>query len=201
MAKDKRSFLLYSDIHFTVQKLTDDQAGKLFKHILGYVNDENPSLNDILIELVFEPIKQQLKRDLKKYEAICNRNKNNGSKGGRPKTKVHKPKQPSGIITNPENPDGSRNNPNNPDEPDNDSDSDNDNGIDRDKEKNIIPPPIFLIAKYCKDRNNGIDANYFYDWYQTRGWKVGKDKMKDWQSAIRTWERRNKKPEPKVMLP
>jgi hypothetical protein len=68
-------------------------------------------------------------------------------------------------------------------------------------EKNIIPPPIYLITKYCKERNNGIDANYFYDWYQTRGWKVGKDKMKDWQSAIRTWEQRNKKKPEKLMMP
>lgn len=189
-------------MHYTVKKLTDEQSGKLFKHILSYVNDENPVINDVILDLVFEPIKQALKRDLKRYESICLRNKDNGSKGGRPKTKIRKPRKPSGLITNPNNPDGSRNNPNNPDEPDNDSDSDIDNGIDNDKEKSIIPPPVFLIAKYCKERNNGIDANYFYDWYQTRGWKVGKDKMKDWQSAVRTWERRNqKKPEPKLVMP
>ena len=113
MAKDKTSFLLYSDVWHTVEKLTDEQSGRLFKHILRYVNDQNPVLNDIIIELVFEPIKQSLKRDLKKYEAICLRNRDNGQKGGRPKKK---PKKPSGLITNPKN----------PDEPDNDSDSDSD---------------------------------------------------------------------------
>jgi hypothetical protein len=129
MAENKRSFLLYTDIYFTVKKLSDEQSGKLFKHILSYVNDENPVLNDVIIDLVFEPIKQQLKRDLKRYECICARNKDNGSKGGRPKTKHKKPRKPSGLITNPNNPDGSRNNPNNPDEPDNDNDNDNDNVI------------------------------------------------------------------------
>lgn len=68
MAKDKHSFLLYSDIYFTIKKLSDEQAGRLFKHILSYVNDENPIAEDILTDLVFEPIKQSLKRDLKKYE-------------------------------------------------------------------------------------------------------------------------------------
>jgi hypothetical protein len=77
----------------------------------------------------------------------------------------------------------------------------NNNKENKDKEKNIIPPPIFLITRYCKERNNDIDPEYFYDWYQTRGWKVGKDRMKDWQSAIRTWEKRNKKKEPKLMMP
>ena len=70
MAENKKSFLLYTDVHFTVKKLTDEQAGKLFKHILGYVNDENPVMDDIIIDLVFEPIKQSLKRDLRKYEQI-----------------------------------------------------------------------------------------------------------------------------------
>ena len=137
MAENKKSFLLYCDIHFTIQKLTDEQSGKLFKHILSYVNDENPELNDFILELVFEPIKQALKRDLKRYEAICLRNKDNGSKGGRPKTKQRKPKKPIGLITNPNNPDGSRNNPNNPDEPDIDIDIDIDNGIDKEIKKKI----------------------------------------------------------------
>lgn len=61
---------MYTDVHHTVKKLTDEQAGKLFKHILSYVNDENPEINDILLDLVFEPIKQSLKRDLRKYEII-----------------------------------------------------------------------------------------------------------------------------------
>jgi hypothetical protein len=70
MAKDKNSFLLYTDVHHTVKKLTDNQAGQLFKHILSYVNDENPTTSDIIIEIAFEPIKQSLKRDLRKYEII-----------------------------------------------------------------------------------------------------------------------------------
>lgn len=77
MAKDKKSFLLYCDLIHTVKKLSDEQAGKLLKHILSYVNDENPVANDVIIDLVFEPIKQQLKRDLKKYEGTCETNKEN----------------------------------------------------------------------------------------------------------------------------
>ena len=71
MATDKKSFLLYCDIIHTVNKLSDEQAGKLFKHILAYVNDLNPEPEDILTEIAFEPIKQSLKRDLVNYEKIC----------------------------------------------------------------------------------------------------------------------------------
>ena len=68
MSENKKSFLLYCDIIHTVKKLSKEQAGELFNIILAYVNDENPIINDLLIELVFEPIKQQLKRDLRSYE-------------------------------------------------------------------------------------------------------------------------------------
>lgn len=69
------------------------------------------------------------------------------------------------------------------------------------KEKNIIPPPLFLVSKYCTERKNDINAQHFIDWYEVRGWKVGNNKMKDWQAAIRTWENRDRKPQEKLMMP
>ena len=80
MAKDKKGFILYCDVIHTVEKLTDEQAGKLFKHILKYVNDQDPTPEDIITEIAFEPIKQSLKRDLQKYEGIRLKNKENALK-------------------------------------------------------------------------------------------------------------------------
>ena len=68
MAKDKKSFILYVDQKDLWNKLPDDIAGKLIKHIYSYVSDENPTSKDLIIEIAFEPIKQQLKRDLKLFE-------------------------------------------------------------------------------------------------------------------------------------
>ena len=68
--KNKKAFILYTDIKPTVNKLTDEYAGKLFKHLLAYVTDEDPVTDDILLDIAFEPIKQQLKRDLDKWEEI-----------------------------------------------------------------------------------------------------------------------------------
>lgn len=70
MAEDKKSFLLYSDLNHTLNKLTDSDAGVLFKTILSYVNDENPIIDNLVIDIAFEPIKQQLKRDLRHWENI-----------------------------------------------------------------------------------------------------------------------------------
>jgi len=99
MAKNKKSFLLYCDLVHTIEKLPNEQAGELFKHILRYVNDKDPEPKDLFIDVVFEPIKQQLKRDLKTYENRAKINRENGLKGGRPKTQKtqsvkSKPKKP-----------------------------------------------------------------------------------------------------------
>ena len=68
MAENKKAFVLYADLIHTLEKLPDDKAGILFKHILRYVNDLNPIAEDTLVDIIFEPVKQQLKRDLRKYE-------------------------------------------------------------------------------------------------------------------------------------
>jgi len=68
MAKDKKSFILYVDQKDLWNKLPDEVAGKLIKHIYAYVSDENPTSEDLIVNIAFEPIKQQLKRDLKLFE-------------------------------------------------------------------------------------------------------------------------------------
>lgn len=67
MAENKTSFVLYSDSKSIIDLLTNEQAGILLKTLFAYVNDENPKI-DNSIALVFEMIKLQLKRDLKKWE-------------------------------------------------------------------------------------------------------------------------------------
>lgn len=93
MADNKKGFVLYTDLNHTINKLPDETAGQLFKLILAYVNDENPTPDDILLEIAFEPIKQQLKRDLKKYETRAERSRLNGASGGRPPSNPKEPKE------------------------------------------------------------------------------------------------------------
>lgn len=121
MAKGKKGFVLYADQVTIFSELPDDMAGRLIKHIFKYVNDEDPETDDLIIRVAFASIKTQLKRDLKKYEERCKRNKDNGLKGGRPKTETN-PHKPTGLI-------GNRNEPRKPDK---DNDKDNDSDIDKD---------------------------------------------------------------------
>ena len=60
------------------------------------------------------------------------------------------------------------------------------------KKYRFIKPSIEEIRSYCEERNNGIDAETFYNFYQSKGWKVGQTTMKDWKACVITWERSRK---------
>lgn len=84
MAEGKKGFLLYADYKSTFDLLTDEQAGKLIKHLLEYVNDKNPEFenDELLLRIAFEPIKLQLKRDLKDWEEARRKRSEAGHLGG-----------------------------------------------------------------------------------------------------------------------
>ena len=81
MAKGKSSFVLYTSYVHSIELLSNEQAGKLFKHILNYVNDFDPVEEDTLVRVAFEPIKQQLKRDLKEWRSERKKRSEAGKKG------------------------------------------------------------------------------------------------------------------------
>ena len=57
--------------------------------------------------------------------------------------------------------------------------------------KQFKVPSVDEISAYCQERNNSVDAQRFFDYYESKGWYVGKNKMKDWKAAVRTWERQD----------
>lgn len=57
------------------------------------------------------------------------------------------------------------------------------------KAKRFVKPTLSEIEQYCIERNNNVNAEQFYDYYESNGWKVGKNAMKDWKACVRTWER------------
>nr|DAY55314.1 MAG TPA: replisome organizer [Caudoviricetes sp.] len=58
--------------------------------------------------------------------------------------------------------------------------------------KRFTPPTHEQVSTYCKERKNTVDAERFLDFYKSKGWMVGKNKMKDWKAAVRNWERSSK---------
>ena len=57
--------------------------------------------------------------------------------------------------------------------------------------KKFVPPSVEEVKGYCRERGNSVNAQAFVDFYESKGWMVGKNSMKDWKAAVRTWERNN----------
>lgn len=73
-------------------------------------------------------------------------------------------------------------------EQDKDKDKDKDKDIGAQKVKKFTPPSIAEVSEYCRERGNTVSPNKFLNHYESNGWKVGKNPMKDWRAAVRTWE-------------
>ena len=61
------------------------------------------------------------------------------------------------------------------------------------KQKRFVKPSVSEIQEYCNERQNRINAEQFYNYYESKGWYVGKNKMVDWKACVRTWEQNEKK--------
>ena len=66
-----------------------------------------------------------------------------------------------------------------------------DNNTEKKQKKIFIKPTLEDVEKYCKERKNNVNAEHFIDYYNSNGWKVGKNAMKDWKATIRNWEKNN----------
>lgn len=60
------------------------------------------------------------------------------------------------------------------------------------KKEKFKKPSLEEIRAYCQERNNDVQAERFYDFYESKGWRVGNQAMKDWMAAVRTWENKNR---------
>ena len=112
----RKSFILHIDSLGILNELTDEQAGQLFKLIYNYYNPNKPIETQItqLVNLAFYSFKSQFERDLQAYNKVCDRNKNNGMLGGRPKkNNPNKPKKPDNDNKNKNNNDNNNDNKNN----------------------------------------------------------------------------------------
>ena len=134
---ERECFLIYKSFYEPIKLFNNEQLGRLFRAIFEYQISQNENVdNDIRI--AFEFFKNQFRLDNLKYEKICERNKKNGLKGGRPKKNKENPKNPMGIIK--------------PKKADNDNDNDNDN----ENNNNIIIRDSFEKNESKTQNNNEI---------------------------------------------
>lgn len=196
---DKKSFVLYADYDEHFEELTDEELGQLFRSLFTYVNTGAVPEMERTVKMAFSFIRKNLDRDKEKYEEICRKRREAGSRGGRPpKANADGEKQPEAKKANgfsEKQPEAKK--------PDTDNDTDTVTDTETDTDINnrgnsdesprpkarFVPPTVEEVRNYCIERNNLVNPEAFVDFYSSKGWMVGKNKMKDWKAAVRTWEK------------
>ena len=189
---DKTSFVLYTDYLEQIEMLSREQRGDLITAIFYHVSGmEIPEL-DGMTNMAFSFIRSRLDRDGEKYQSIVEKRREAGKKGGRPS-------KPNGIEDKAKKANGFSEKQTEAKKPDNDNVNDNDSDIkkkdskeSKEKAPRFIPPTRGEIATYCEENNLDVDADCFLDYYTSNGWKVGKNKMKDWKATLRNWSRKER---------
>ena len=158
--------------------LSDVELGRLFRALLEYsASGKVPELNG-RESVAFDFMSANIDRDAESYKDTCNRNRENISKRYeriRANTSEYETyqekeeeKEKEELLK---------------------KDISNEISKKSTRQKKFVPPTVEEVAAYCLERKNKVDAAYFVDHYTSNGWKVGKQNMKDWKAAVRTWEK------------
>lgn len=178
--------VFYKSFYEAVKNLPPDQFKASVVAIMEYgLYEKEPETNGIEYT-VFCMAKPQIDANNRKYE--------NGKKGGRPKKGHMEIEKPNDIQ---KKPNGNQKKPTDnqiePKEKDKDKVKDKvkENPLKGVKEKHFVPPTLENVIGYCQEKGLSLDAGRFIDFYESKGWMVGKNKMKDWKAAARNWARQD----------
>ena len=183
------SMVFYRSFYEAIKRLPELSRAKLYDAVFAYGLDGEEMELDGIVSAMFQLIKPQIDAN--------NRRKENGKKGGRPKTEEKPNNNLDKTKTEPRlNLDETKQEPNV-----NVNVNANVNVKEKESKKKTIwfsPPTVAEVQSYCQEKGYNVDADRFVSFYESKGWYVGKNKMKDWKSAVRGWairERSEKKPQ------
>lgn len=176
-------FPMYHSYLEKTQRLSDQELGRLVRALLRYsITGEYQELKG-RESMAFEFIAFDIDRAKDSWNAKSETYRQN-RKGSKQLSTIDNNSQQ--LITI-DNNCGQYNN-----EYDNEHDNNITPPVSPSRGKRFVPPTLEEVTAYCKDRNNGVDPEAFIAFYSSKGWKVGNQSMKDWKSAVITWEKRRK---------
>lgn len=184
------SIVFYRSFYEAIKEIPLEEQGIVYNAIYGYALDGvEPELTGTA-KAIFLLVKPQIDANNNRYEN-GRKGAEYGKKGGRPKTE--NPEETPNITPNkPQE---------NPKETPNENVNVNDNVNDlkeNTKRKVFAKPTVEEVKAYCVERKNNVDANKFIDFYESKGWLIGKNPMKDWKACVRTWEKTSNNSPPKA---
>lgn len=203
----KETMLIYTTYLEKFQMLTNEQFGLLVRLLLAYqATDEIPEIDDALVSMAFDVIKVDLDQNNDKYQETIDKRKEAGRKAAEKRWGKDEIANDSNAINRIPNVTNASNNSNVKNRMRNIANMHDSVSVSVSvsdyikkntskevlKEKRFAPPSLDEVTQYCNERENGIDPQRFIDFYESKGWMIGKNKMKDWKAAVRSWESRDK---------
>ena len=184
------SMVFYRNFRDALSKLPEKERLEAYEAIFDYALDDKEP-DDGIVGAFVQCFIPTIKKNNQRYE--------NGKHGGRPKNQTETNTKPNETKTGCKSVRVKECKSVSMSECQNDSvkegESDSTASPDGDGEKKrtsrFRPPSVEEVEAYCFERNNKVDAERFVDFYSSNGWKVGKNPMKDWKAAVRTWEKRD----------
>lgn len=195
---EKKTFIAYIDwIEYFDEDTTIEQKGQIFDAILRYQNGETdvrPA--DPAARMVFNKIRKTMQCDAVAYAEKCEKRRKAAEERWMQKHANASKSMQMDTDTETETDTDT--------ETETETDTERPKGLSkrekipsvskRETASRFHPPTVEEVEAYCRERHNNVDAERFVDFYTSNGWKVGKNPMKDWKSAVRTWERREERP-------
>ena len=166
----RESFVFHKDY---IEDLPDQYKTEFIQATINYgLYGENPSFKDGTLEMaLWAKIARRIDAEAEKYKAISEKRKEAANK------RYAKATPPAAKNANADFAEEPKAKP---------------AKAEPAKRTSFEKPTVEEIDGYCKERRNGLDAQQFFDFYESKGWKVGAAKMKDWRASVRTWEQRRK---------
>ena len=188
----KNGFIFHGDWLDVIEKFPDSVQLEIYRAMAHYgLNREMPKLSNTA-EIILMMITTKLDEDNAKYKSICEKNRQNAQKE---RKKKHAVSQEDSKLANAANRSELS-------QPPIDIDIDIDNDIDiekKEKEKKasgrFIPPTLEEVEDYIKEKGYNVNAEQWWNFYASKGWMIGKNKMVRWKNAIATWNTKSKEQE------
>ena len=176
--KIRDSFIFYRSFYQSAKKLPKEDKAELFDAICSYALDGELVEMSVVPEAIFTVIKPNLDANRRKWENGCKEKKKTSEIEADEQQEISKDEaNDKQTISKAQG----------------NVDVNVDVDVDKDvksksESKRFSPPSLLQVSDYCQERKNSVNPQKWMDHYQSNGWKVGKNSMKDWKAAVRKWE-------------
>lgn len=196
----KDTFVLRKENRVSIDRMSDADAGALFKAILAHADGDDIDLENaaIPVQILYPLIAGQIDRADAAYQETCDKRAEAGraggvAKAGKAKQTVANDSKAKQTVANDSKPYHSEPEPDNDPEPDDKRKAPTEP---KEKRQRFVPPTVEEVKAYADEKGLRVDAERFVSFYESKNWMVGKNKMTSWKAAVSGWATRDKNESP-----